>query len=78
MYTVFVVVLLPAALVTLKLTLYFPAIVYLCTGFFWVEYVLSPKLHFHDVGAPVLLSAKATFKGDLPEVTLLAKFAIGF
>ena len=36
--------------------MYFPTLLYLCTVFFWVEYVPSPKLHFREVGDPVLLS----------------------
>ena len=33
-----------------------------------VEVVPSPKLHFHAVGDPVLLSVNATFNGAFPEV----------
>jgi hypothetical protein len=45
-YPDFVVVLLPAALVAVKLTVYFPAAEYVCTGYLTVEDVLSPKFHF--------------------------------
>ena len=50
----FVVVLLPAALVTVKLTVYFPAAEYVSTGYLTVEYVISSKFHFLAVGDPVL------------------------
>jgi hypothetical protein len=56
---------------------YVPALVYLCTGFFAVEYILSPKLHFHEVGDPVLLSVKATLKGVFPDIGDPEKAAIG-
>jgi len=56
MYPDMVLVLLPAAFFTVKLTVYFPALLYLCTGFLAVEYVLSPKLHFQEVGLFALLS----------------------
>jgi hypothetical protein len=61
-------VLLPTAFFTVKLTVYFPAVMYLCTGFLAVEYILSPKLYFHEVGVPVLLSVNVTFSGAFPEV----------
>jgi len=55
-YPDFVTELLPLAFFTVKLTVYFPALLYLCTGFLDVEYVPSPKFHFHEAGDPVLLS----------------------
>jgi hypothetical protein len=61
-------VLLPAEFVTVKLTVYLPVLLYVCAGFFWVDYVLSPKLHFHDTGLLELLSVKCTFNGALPDV----------
>jgi hypothetical protein len=48
--------LLPFVFFTVKQTAYFPALLYLCTGFLAVEVVPSPKLHFHEVCDPVLLS----------------------
>ena len=51
-----------------KPTVYFPALLYVCTGFLAVEYIPSPKLYFHEVGDPVLLSVNCTFDGDFPEV----------
>jgi hypothetical protein len=53
-YPDFVVVLLPAALVTVKLIVYFPAAEYVSTGYSTVEYVISSKFHFLAVGDPVL------------------------
>ena len=55
-YPDFVTELLPLAFFAVKLTVYFPALLYLCIGFLDVEYVPSPKLHFHEAGDPVLLS----------------------
>jgi hypothetical protein len=62
-YPVFV--LLPAEFLTVKVTVYFPALLYLCAGFLSVEYVLSPKLHLHEVGEPVLckLNLQGSFHG---------------
>ena len=54
----FVTELLPAALVTVKPTVYFPASLYVCVGILSVEVVPSPKLHFQLVGVPVLLSLR--------------------
>ena len=63
-----ILVLLSFAFFTVKLTVYFPAAAYLCTGFLAIEYVLSPKFHFYEVGVPVLLSVNVTFSGAFPEV----------
>ena len=60
-------VLLPAALVTFRVTVYFPAFVYLCTGFLAVEVYLSPKFQRYDVDDPVLLSVNFTVNGTFPE-----------
>jgi hypothetical protein len=40
----------------------------MCTGFFSVEFVPSPKFQFHDVGDPMLWSVKLTLNGVFPEV----------
>ena len=72
-----VLVLLSLAFFTVKLTVYFPALLYVCTGLFCVEVVPSPKVHFHDVGTPVLLSVKLTFSGLFPEVGDVEKAATG-
>jgi len=68
----------PVALVTLRVTVYFPALEYLCVGFCLVEIIPSPKSHFHFVGDPVLLSVNLTFNGDFPEVGDAENAAIGF
>ena len=60
-------VLLSAAFVTFKLTVYFPALIYLCIGFFAVELLLSPKFQDREVGEPVLLSLNFTDRGAFPE-----------
>jgi len=61
-------VLLPAAFVAVSVTVYFPALEYLCVGLLAVDDVPSPKFHFHEVGVPVLLSVNATVNGIFPEV----------
>ena len=74
----FVEVLLPPEFFTVELTVNFPAVLYVWTGFLTVELdVPSPKLQFHEVGAPVLESVKATFTGAFPEVGVAEKFATG-
>ena len=66
-YFDFIAVLLPAAFVTVSLTVYFPSLEYLCVGLFSVDDVPSPKSHFHEVGFPVLLSVNFTLKGAVPD-----------
>jgi hypothetical protein len=51
---------LPALFVTVKLTVKVPALLYVCTGFFSVELVLSPKVHLYEAGDPVLRSVNVT------------------
>jgi len=70
-------VLLPAAFVAVNVTVYFPALEYLCVGFCRVDDVPSPKSHFHEVGVPVLVSVNTTFNGAFPDVTSLVKLATG-
>ena len=69
--------LLPTGLFTVKLTVYFAALLYICTGFRSVELVPSPKYHFHEVGDSVLLSVKLTLSGSFPEVVYAEKAATG-
>jgi len=71
-------VLLPAAFFTVKLTVYFPVLLYVCAGLLDVEVFPSPKFHFHEVGEPVLSSVNCTFKGAFPEVGYAEKAATGF
>lgn len=61
-------VLLPLAFAAVNLTVYFPTLLYMCAGFFVVEYIPSPKSHFHEFGDPVLLSVNA------PSKTLFLKY----
>ena len=76
-YPDIVLVLLPFAFFAVKLTVYFPFLLYVCTGFLEVEDVPSPKLHLHEVGDPVLLSVNVTFNGTFPEVEDAEKEATG-
>jgi hypothetical protein len=50
----------------------------MCEGFLTVEFVLSPKNHFHEVGDPVLLSVNVTFSDACPERGDAEKEATGF
>ncbi len=68
---------LPAELVTVSVTLYFPTLEYLCVGFLAVDDVPSPKFHFHAVGVPLLVSLNATFNGAFSEIGETEKFAAG-
>jgi hypothetical protein len=72
-----VLLLLSFAFFTVRLTVYFPALLYLCTGFLAVEYVPSPKLQFYEAGEPVLLSLNCTFNGAFPEPGDAEKAATG-
>jgi hypothetical protein len=76
-YPIFVSILLPAALVAVKLILYVPAVVYMCEGFSVVDVLLSPKYQDHEVGELVLISVNVTDNGKTPEVGVAEKFAIG-
>jgi hypothetical protein len=60
--------LLPFALLDFNVTGNIPVLLYVCTGFFSIEELPSPKLHFHEFGDPVLWSVKLTVKGTLPDV----------
>jgi len=70
-------VFLPAAFFTVKLTVYFPALLYLCTGFRVVEVLLSPKFHDQEAGDPVLLSVNFTVRGAFPVMGNAEKEAKG-
>jgi len=62
---------------TVKLTVYFPYFtVSMYRYSFLLKYIPSPKLHFHEVGEPILLSVKATFSGASPEMEDAEKLAI--
>jgi len=74
---VLVVVLFPFAFVTVKLTVYFPALLYTCIGLEDIEYDPSPKFQFHVVGDPLLLSVNVTVKGAFPDTLLAINAATG-
>jgi hypothetical protein len=74
-YLALVSVLLLCELFTVKLTVYFPVLLYTCTGFFSVEVFPSPKAHVHEAGDPVLLSVKLILSGTDPEFEEAEKVA---
>jgi hypothetical protein len=76
-YLALVSVLLLCELFTVKLTVYFPVLLYTCTGFFSVEVFPSPKFQFHEVGDPVLWSVKLTVSGAFPKVGDAEKLVTG-
>ena len=58
---------LPQPFDTVKLTVYFPASLYVCTGFtknLLFKYPPSPKSHSHEVGNPLLLNDWNRQKGN--------------
>lgn len=58
--------------------MYFPAVLYVCTGFCCLEIFPSPKVQNHEVGEPVLSSeVNLTFSGAFPEVGIAEKSATG-
>jgi hypothetical protein len=68
-YPDFVTELLPLEFLTVKLTVYFPVLLYLCMGFLAVDgLLLSPKSQRYDAGEPVLLSMNSTVSGALPDI----------
>jgi hypothetical protein len=76
-YPAVVLVLLPWVFLTVNETVYFPFLVYECTGFLTVEYVPSPKLHLHEMEFPVLLSVNCTLNGAFPETPSAENAATG-
>lgn len=76
-YPDLVTILLPAAFLAVKLIVYFPALLYVWSGFCCVEVFPSPKTQFHEVGDPVLLSVNVTFNCEFPEVGDAEKAATG-
>ena len=70
--------LLPAAFFTVRVTVYFPAFVYLCVGLFAVEVLLSPKFQDQEVGEFLLLSVNCTCNVAFPDVGDAEKAATGF
>ena len=78
MYLGMVLALLPAAFFTVKVTVNFPFLVYVCVALRVDEVVLSPKFQLHEVGDPVLLSVNCTLNGAFPDVGDAEKAATGF
>ena len=77
-YPDFVTELSPLEFLTIKLTVYFPALLYLCIGFLVVDgLLLSPKSQSYDAGEPVLLSVNSTVSGALPDIRDAANAATG-
>ena len=68
----------PAAFLTVRVTVYIPALVYLCEGLLVVEVLLSPKSQDHEAGDPVLLSVNFTVNGAFPDAVDTEKEATGF
>ena len=70
-------ILLPAELVAVNLTVYVPALEYVCDGFWEMSALPSPKFQFHEVGVLVELSVNVTVNGALPEVGVPTKLVMG-
>ena len=54
-----------------------PAVAYVATGFCRVEVVPLPRVHAHEVGAPVEVSVMVTDNGATPVATEVVKAAVG-
>jgi hypothetical protein len=68
----------PRALLTLSVTVKFPVVAKVWTGFWRVLFAVpSPKLQDQAVGTPVDISVKVTARGAGPMLTLIAKRATG-
>lgn len=73
-----VLVLLPFAFLTVKVTVNLPFLVYVCEAFLVDKVTPSPKFQTQEVGDPLLLSVNVTFNGAFPDVGDPDKAAIGF
>ncbi len=76
-YPTRVAVLLPPALVAVRLTVYVPAVVYWCEGFWSADEPVSPKFHAHEVGLLAEVSVNVTVSGAVPDVGVPVKLATG-
>jgi len=72
-----VTVLLPPAFVAVRVTVYVPAVEYVCTGLWTVDVLPSPNDQAHEVGAFVEESTNCTLSGTVPFVTLETNDATG-
>lgn len=66
---------LPVAFQMVKVTVYVPAVVYLCDGFSRVAVPPSPKVQAQEVGELVDVSVNVTISGLVPEVGEAMKLA---
>jgi hypothetical protein len=69
--------LLPLVFLTVKVTLNFPALEYVCVGLRDEEVAPSPKFQIREIDDSVLLSTNDTFNGFFPDVTLAENAALG-
>ena len=67
----------PFVFVAVRLTVYVPAVTYVCVGFWAVDIFPSPKFHDHEVGLPVEVSVNVTKSGFDPDVGVPVNFATG-
>src|SRR4051812_33342651 len=67
----------PAALLTVRATVYVPGAVNVCEGCCVVAFVPSPKSQAHDVGPPVEVSPNCTGRGAVPLAGDAVKLAVG-
>jgi hypothetical protein len=72
-----VTVLLPPAFVEVSVTVYVPAVVYVCTGLCSVDVPPSPNDQAHDVGEFVDASRNCTLSGMFPAVAFAWNIATG-
>jgi hypothetical protein len=68
---------LPSAFDAVRVTVYVPAEVYTCTGFWLVDVPPSPNDQTHDVGVFFVESMNWTFSGMVPELTFEINSAFG-
>ena len=69
--------LLPLVFFTVKVTLNFPALEYVCVGLQDDEVAPSPKFQIRETADSALLSTNDTFNGFFPDVALAENAAIG-
>ena len=64
------------ALVTVRLTVYLPCLMYVYSGLCAVDVPVSPKDHDHETGDPSDWSVNCTASGLIPDVVSLVNSAI--
>jgi hypothetical protein len=70
-------VVLPAELIAIRVTVYVPAVMYVCDGFSSVDVFPSPNDQTHEVGELIEESTNWTVSGAVPEVTVDRNEATG-